>query len=212
MKVILLGPPGAGKGTQASAIAESFGMPRVSSGDLFREHRQRDTHLGRLAGSYMARGALVPDDVTIKMVMEWINAHGDNGEFLLDGFPRTLAQAEALDGALSGKGSVDKVLYIRVSQKELLRRLTGRLICRVCQAPYHLESAPPKQPGKCDLCGSELYQRDDDKAEAIRKRIAVYLEETAPLIEYYGKAGILQEVDGESSIENVGQALIAVLS
>jgi len=212
LKVILLGPPGAGKGTQAARITQSLGVPRVSSGDLFRDHQQRDTKLGRLARSYMERGALVPDDITIQMVMVWIDAQEDAGGFLLDGFPRTLAQAEALDQALVGKAGIDKALYINVSQEELVRRLTGRLICRGCQTPYHKEYSPPEQAGECDKCGGALYARDDDKPEAVMKRIQVYLQETEPLVEYYREAGTLREVNGESSITEVGQAVEEALS
>ena len=211
LKVILLGPPGAGKGTQAARIAGSLGIPRASSGDMFRDHQNRDTELGRLARSYMERGVLVPDDVTIKMVVGWIRAHEDAGGFLLDGFPRTLAQAEALDRALAGAGGIDKVLYVKVPREELVSRLSGRLMCRACQAPYHVESAKPRRPGRCDRCGAELYQRDDDKPQAVRRRIRVYLEETEPLVQYYREAGKLEEVDGEGSIEEVGQALAAAL-
>ena len=207
-----MGPPGAGKGTQAGQISDSLGIPRVSSGDLFRDHQRRDTELGRLAHSYMERGVLVPDDVTIEMVMEWINSHQSAGGFLLDGFPRTLAQAKALDRALAAEGGIDRVLYIRVQREELVRRLSGRLICRGCQTPYHIESAPPERPGVCDRCGSELYQRDDDKPEVVRRRIQVYIDETEPLVEYYRKASVLQEVDGESSIEEVSRALVEAIS
>ena len=211
MKVILLGPPGAGKGTQADKLACNLGVTRVSSGELFREHQQRDTELGRLAGSYMERGVLVPDEVTIEMVMGWINAPQQAGGFVLDGFPRTLAQALALDRELARKGGIDKVLHMKVSQEELMRRLTGRLLCSRCQTPYHERFSPPGEPGKCDRCGGELYQREDDKPEAVKKRIQVYMEETEPLVEYYRRADTLNEVDGEASIEEVGQALMAVV-
>jgi adenylate kinase len=155
----------------------------------------------------MERGVLVPDEVTIKMVMEWIEANGDQGGFILDGFPRTLAQAEALESALADDGGVDKVLYITVSQEELLRRLTGRMLCRDCQTPYQLASAPPRQPGKCDKCGGELYQRPDDQREAVAERLLVYDKETKPLVSYYRNAEVLIEISGEDSIENVGKAL-----
>ena len=211
MKVVLLGPPGAGKGTQAERLAQEQGIPRVSSGDLFRDHQRRDSDLGKLARSYMESGALVPDKVTIKMVMEWIEANEDQGGFILDGFPRTLAQAEALDNALADDGGVAKVLYVNVSQDELVRRLTGRLLCRDCQTPYQMDSAPPGEPDKCDKCGGELYQRPDDKPEAVSERLLVYKNETEPLIEYYRNAGVLIEVNGEGSIENVGEALLTGL-
>jgi adenylate kinase len=211
LKVILLGPPGAGKGTQVARIAAALGVTRVSSGDLFREHQQKGTELGRLARSYMERGALVPDDVTIKMIMVWINSPEQARGFVLDGFPRTLAQAEALDVELEGRGGIDKVLYINVSQEELMRRLTGRLICRQCQTPYHKDFSPPKAAGICDKCGGELYQRDDDKPEAVKKRIQVYVEQTEPLVKYYRKAGKLKEIDGKGSIEDVGKLLVAAV-
>lgn len=211
MKVILLGPPGAGKGTQAARVAEDLDIPGVASGDLFRDHQQRDTELGRLARSYMERGVLVPDDVTIGMVMEWVEAHRDVSGFLLDGFPRTLAQAEALERAMAGRGGIDRALYIGVSHGELVRRLGDRLICRTCQTPYNMASSPPAEPRKCDRCGGELYQREDDKPEAVETRIQVYLEETEPLVGHYRKAGILSEIDGERPIEEVTGALLKAL-
>lgn len=212
MKVILLGPPGAGKGTQAARVAESLSIPRVSSGDLFRDHQKRDTKLGRMARTYMERGVLVPDNVTIDMVMDWVDGHEDSGGFLLDGFPRTLAQAEALDREMAGNGGLDRAVNIKVSQEELVRRLRGRLICGSCQTPYHMDSSPPSQPGKCDRCGGELYQRDDDKPDAVAKRIQVYFEETEPLVEYYREVGILREVEGERPVQNVTKALLEALS
>ena len=209
MKVVLLGPPGAGKGTQAARIAEYLNVPSVASGDLFRDHQKRDTELGRLARSYMQRGVLVPDEVTISMVTEWIQTEAGDGGFLLDGFPRTLAQAEALDGALSNSDGLDRVLYIRVSNDELVRRLTGRLVCRGCGVTFHKVSNPPPADGKCGLCcDGELYEREDDRLEAVGKRLEVYFSQTAPLIDYYRAAGVLREVDGEQSIEEVGTALI----
>ena len=170
MKVILLGPPGAGKGTQAARLAGKLGVNRMSSGDLFRDHQARNTDLGRLARSYMERGVLVPDDVTIKMVMAWIKAPEQVKGFVLDGFPRTLVQANALDREMEGASPIDRVLYIGVSEDELNRRLTGRLICRDCQTPYHRHSSPPKSPDRCNNCGGGLYQREDDKEEAVLQR------------------------------------------
>lgn len=210
-RVILLGPPGAGKGTQAARIAESLSVPKVASGDLFRDHQARDTELGRLARSYMERGELVPDDVTIKMVMEWVAAHEGEGGFLLDGFPRTLAQAQALDREMAGSGGIDRALYINVNTEELVRRLAGRLICRNCQTPYHEDSSPPEMAGKCDRCGGELYQRDDDKAEAVQKRLGVYFKETEPLVGFYREAGVLREIVGEGTVEDVGTALLEAI-
>ena len=211
MRVILLGAPGAGKGTQAARLADCLKAPKVASGDLFRDHQKRDTELGRLARSYMERGVLVPDSVTIDMVSEWIDANDNGGGFLLDGFPRTLGQAEALDRVLAGNGGVGKTLYIKVPQEELVRRLSGRLICRGCQTPYNQETAPPGRQGKCDVCGGELYQRDDDKPEAVGKRLQVYFEETEPLVDYYRRAGVLQEIDGEGFVDEVGKAMLEAL-
>ena len=210
MKVILLGPPGAGKGTQASRLAEELGLTKVSSGDLFREHQRNGTELGDLARGYMERGALVPDDVTIKMVMEWIDTPEQAKGFVLDGFPRTEPQARTLDRELGDDG-IDAALYIDVSHEELIRRLSGRLICRDCQIPYHELSSPPGHVGLCDRCGGELYQRADDRPEAVRKRIQVYAEETEPLKQYYRKQGKLREVAGEGSIRAVGDALAATV-
>ena len=211
LKLILLGPPGAGKGTQAAMIAEGMGVPRVSSGDLFRDHQSRNTELGRLAKSYMERGVYVPDDVTIRMVMDWIEDHEDRGGYLLDGFPRTLGQAEALDEAVEDRGGIDIALNIRVGTDELVRRLSGRLICRVCQAPCNRDSSPPMVEGRCDACGGELYQREDDRPEAIGKRLETYFEETEPLVDYYRRAGILREVDGEGTVDEVKSAIAAAL-
>jgi len=206
--VILLGPPGAGKGTQAARIAENLSVPKVASGDLFRDHQARDTELGRLARTYMERGDLVPDDVTIRMVMEWVEAHEGEGGFLLDGFPRTLAQTEALDREMVESGGIDRALYINVNTDELFRRLAGRWICRSCQTPYHEQSSPPSIAGKCDRCAGDLYQRDDDNAEAVQKRLVVFFEETEPLVQFYRETGILREVDGVGTVDGVGAMLL----
>jgi len=208
LKMALLGPPGAGKGTQAMRLADRVGVARVAPGELFRKHQKKETELGLLARGYMERGVLVPDDVTIRMVMEWIGHLGPGDGFLLDGFPRTLAQARALDGKLEDDGGIDKVLHIKVNQEELIRRLTGRLLCRDCQTPYHLESSQPGKPGTCDRCGGELYQREDDRPEAVGKRIEVYFAETEPLVDYYMRACKLKEIHGEGTIEEVGQAMM----
>ena len=211
-RVILLGPPGAGKGTQAARIAENLSVPTVASGDLFRDHQARDTELGRLARTYMERGDLVPDDVTIRMVMEWVEAHEGEGGFLLDGFPRTLAQAEALDREMVESGGIDRALYINVNTEELFRRLAGRWICRSCQTPYHEQSSPPSVAGKCDRCGGDLYQRDDDNAEAVQKRLGVFFKETEPLVQFYREAGILREVDGVGTVDGVEATLLEAVS
>lgn len=211
MKVILLGPPGAGKGTQAARVADELGVTRAASGDLFRENLRNETELGLIAKSFMDKGALVPDDVTIRLVMSWISAPDQGEGFVLDGFPRTLPQAEALDSALETSGGLDRVLYVNVAEDELVRRLAGRFICRVCQTPYHEIASPSKEQGKCDDCGGELYQRDDDKAEVVKRRLQVYFEETQPLVGYYRSSGVLREVDGEGAVDDVGNLLVEAL-
>ena len=207
MNIILMGPPGSGKGTQAANLATSLAIHAVSSGDLFRDHQRRNTDLGQLARSYMERGVYVPDDVTIGMITEWINDPDHAAGFVLDGFPRTQAQAQALDEALSDRGGIDHVVFIRVSDDELVRRLGGRVICTECQRPYNLNSSPPATAGKCDYCAGELYQRDDDKAEVVSRRIEVYNQETEPVVDYYRQAGSLSEVDGEQPVDEVATAL-----
>ncbi len=207
MNIILMGPPGSGKGTQAANLATSLAIHAVSSGDLFRDHQRRNTDLGQLARSYMERGVYVPDDVTIGMITEWINDPDHAAGFVLDGFPRTQAQAQALDEALSDRGGIDHVVFIRVSDDELVRRLGGRVICTECQRPYNLNSSPPATVGKCDFCVGELYQRDDDKAEVVARRIEVYNQETEPVVDYYRQAGSLSEVDGEQPVDEVATAL-----
>ncbi len=211
MNVILMGPPGSGKGTQAANLAERLNVRAVSSGDLFRDHQRRNTELGQLARSYMERGVYVPDDVTIRMVMEWIEEPDHASGFVLDGFPRTQAQAQALDEALADTGGIDRVAFIRVSDEELTRRLGGRIICAACQRPFNLSSSPPSAEGRCDDCGGDLYQRDDDKAEVVARRIEVYNEETQPVVDYYRSSGLLAEVDGEQPVEAVGEALSQAL-
>jgi adenylate kinase len=212
LNVILLGAPGAGKGTQAVTISKKLGLAHIASGDLFRKEQESGSELGKIAKSYMEKGQLVPDDVTVRMVLGRIAAPDCVKGFLLDGFPRTLEQAKALDKALAAQGKrIDRVLYIKVSVKELLRRLSGRWICRNCQAPYNIVELPPKVKGKCDRCGGELYQRADDTEETARKRLDVYFNQTMPLIEYYTKSGTLVEVNGEQGVEAVGRDVIAVL-
>jgi adenylate kinase len=209
LRLVLLGAPGSGKGTQAERLSQATGLVHIASGDLFRKAEKEGTELGKLAKSYMDKGLLVPDEVTIKMILERIDEI--NQGFMLDGFPRTIEQARALDKALVDQG-IDKAIYIRVSDEELLRRLSGRWICRNCQAPYHLVSSPPKVNGKCDSCGGELYQRSDDTVETAQKRLEVYFAQTAPLIDFYKQDGRLAEIDGQRSIEEVNGELIALLS
>ncbi len=211
--IVFLGPPGAGKGTQAKRISEKLQMPHVSSGDIFRENLKNKTELGRVAEGYMNRGELVPDDVTIGMIRERLSRPDCEHGALLDGFPRTAAQAEALDEMLADLGGrVTTVPYIKVPEDVLVERLAGRRTCPVCGRVYHEKFNPPKQAGICDVDGAELYQREDDKAETVKHRINVYLEQTRPLIEYYRKKGVLVEIDGTRSIDQVSADLLAVLS
>jgi len=213
MRMVLLGAPGAGKGTQASVIADQNGVAHVASGDLFRKHLGEGTDLGKLAKTFMDKGDLVPDDVTVKMVLERIAEPDAAGGYVLDGFPRTGAQAEALDAALVSAGQVlDIAPLIEVDTEELVRRLAGRWSCRVCQTPYHEITAPPKQTGVCDKDGGELYQRDDDKAEVVRARLQTYQTLTAPLIDYYEGQSKLVRVNGQQDVEKVTADLLAAVS
>ena len=209
--IVLLGAPGAGKGTQAGGLSKTLSIPHVASGDIFREALEQETELGLLAKSYIEKGELVPDKVTIAMVQGRVAASDCEGGAILDGFPRTIEQAEALERALAGDGkSVCGVLYIKVSTETLMARLGGRWICRNCGAVYHSLFDPPKEAGKCDKCGGELYQRSDDTPEVQRKRIDVYLTQTAPLIEHYRSQGILAEIDGDKSVEEVQPDMLAI--
>lgn len=211
--MILLGAPGAGKGTQADILCRELNLVHIASGDLFREAVSAGTALGKQAKAFMEKGLLVPDDITISLIREKISGLGSGKGVLLDGFPRTLEQARALDKDLEGQGKkVDRAVYIKASEAELLRRLSGRWICRQCQAPYHMQSAPPKVAGKCDKCGGELYQRADDTAETVKKRLEVYFAQTAPLIDYYRRAGKLVEVNGEGDPLAVGRGLLEALA
>jgi adenylate kinase len=212
--VVLLGPPGAGKGTQAVRLAEALCVPHVSSGDLFRENLRQQTELGKQAQRYINQGELVPDDVTIGMIRERVNREDCCAEgAILDGFPRTPAQAEALDEILNELDTTLKaVYYISVSEDELIERLTGRRVCRAAGHIYHLRYNPPKQPGVCDIDGSELYQREDDRQETVVQRIQVYQKQTTPLIKHYRSKGLLIEIDGERPIEQVTRALLDAVS
>jgi adenylate kinase len=210
--IVMLGPPGVGKGTQAKILAEKTGLVHVSSGDLFRENIKNQTELGQLAQSYMNKGELVPDDVTIAMVRERLSRQDCQAGAILDGFPRTPAQADALKQMLAEFGSdVDYVPFISADEDVLVTRLSGRWTCRANGHVFHTLFNPPQQPGVCDLDGSELYQRDDDKAETVTRRIQVYMQQTAPLIRYYREAGKLVEIDGAQPIEEVTAALVKAL-
>jgi adenylate kinase len=210
--IILLGAPGAGKGTQAGMLSDKLNLVQVASGDLFRQALRDETELGLKAKAYMDKGQLVPDEITIQMVLERLSAPDCINGAILDGFPRNLQQAEALDKALEKQAKlINKVVYIAVSEGELLKRLSGRWICRNCQTPYHEVDSPPKVAGKCDRCGGELYQRADDNVETIKKRLEVYFAETSPLIDYYTSAGKLLEINGVGDSAEVNKRIVAAL-
>ncbi|MGQ9493904.1 MAG: adenylate kinase [Anaerolineae bacterium] len=213
MFVVLLGPPGVGKGTQAEMLEKELGLPHISSGDLFREAIKNKTALGKKAQRYIDQGKLVPDKITIAMVVERLNQPDCAKGAILDGFPRTIGQAKALDKALAQRNAaLTLVFYINGSIDTLMQRVSGRRTCRNCQAVYHILFNPPKEPGKCDLCGGELYQREDDSDETQSKRIEVYLEQTAPLVEHYRKRGLLMEINGEQDIQGIQAELLAALN
>ncbi len=209
MYIVVLGAPGAGKGTQAVAIAREMEMAHIASGDLFRQAVERGDELGVRVKGYMASGALVPDEITIKMIMQRVAAADCDNGVILDGFPRNLQQAEALDADLKKKNKkIDRVLYIDVPEEELVRRLIGRRVCRDCQKPHCNSNSQKKPEGKCRYCGGELYQRPDDNAETVAKRLKVYFAETMPLIEYYRRQGKLAEVDGQGSVEDITEKML----
>ncbi|GAH33278.1 unnamed protein product [marine sediment metagenome] len=212
MYIIFVGAPGAGKGTQAAAVAQELNLAHIASGDLFRQALEQGTELGIRAKSYMEKGVLVPDEITIQMVLARLSAPDGANGVILDGFPRNLAQAEALDKALAQQNkTIDKAVYIKVSEEELLKRLSGRWVCRRCQTAYNIIDSPSEVRGKCDKCGGELYQRPDDSVQTVRKRLEVYFAETAPLIDYYARRGKLLEIDGEGSADEVTRRIVAVL-
>jgi adenylate kinase len=210
--IVLLGPPGVGKGTQAKIVAERKRLPHISSGDLFRENIKNETELGKLAQSFMNKGELVPDDVTIGMIRERLSRPDCAGGALLDGFPRTTVQAEALERLLAEFGGrVDYVPFITAAEATLVERLSGRWTCKAQGHVFHEKHNPPQKAGVCDLDGSELYQRDDDQAETVVRRIQVYFAQTAPLIAFYRDRGLLTEIDGARPIEAVTADLLAAL-
>ena len=212
LRTILLGPPGAGKGTQAAKIVEKYGVPHISTGDIFRENIKKGTELGKKAQEYMNRGELVPDDLVIEIATTRLLEDDCRNGFLLDGFPRTVYQAEKLDEFLAARGSkIDKVLDIAVEKEELITRLTGRRVCKSCGASFHVVNIPPKQEGVCDYCGGELIQRADDNLETVTNRIDVYEAQTMPLIDYYEKAGNLAHIDGSTGLENVFADIVSAL-
>ena len=213
MRIILFGAPAAGKGTQARTLSETLGLPHVASGDLFREHQANGSELGLKVKEYMDRGVLVPDIVTSNMIFERLSRPDCRDGFILDGFPRTQEQARALDETLSAQNlSIDVVINIKVSVDELVRRISGRLVCRECQASYHRDFSPPKETNLCNKCGGDLYQREDDSPQAAKKRLLVYTEVTEPLIKYYLKTGQLKEIhNGDAAIKEVFKQITELL-
>jgi adenylate kinase len=212
MYIIILGAPGAGKGTQADILSQDMNLPHIASGDLFRDALEKRTEIGLLAKSYMDRGELVPDEITIEMILERIDQPDCASGCLFDGFPRTIQQAKALDNALKEQGkSIDKAIYIEVPREQLVKRLSGRWLCRVCQTPYHIINSPPRMPGKCDKCGGELYQRPDDTEETVKERLNVFFAQTVPIFDYYEKQGKLIRVRGNLGIQKVAREIMSAL-
>jgi adenylate kinase len=208
VRVIFLGPPGAGKGTQAKALAQEWRVPQIATGEMLRDAVKAGTPLGREAARIMESGALVPDEVMVGLIADRLRQPDAAGGFILDGFPRTIAQAEALNRLLKDLGqALDAVVYFDVPEPELIRRLTGRRLCRQCQTAYHMVSAPPRTPGVCDRCGGELYQRDDDSEATVRHRLEVYARQTAPLLDYYRGRGLLSSVKGAGDMATIGVAI-----
>ncbi|WP_334075696.1 MULTISPECIES: adenylate kinase [Paenibacillus] len=212
MNILFMGPPGAGKGTQAEVIVNEFGIPHISTGDAFRLAIKQQTPVGIKAKEYMDQGLLVPDDVTVGIVRERLQQSDCEKGFLLDGFPRTLSQAEALEELLSGLGrELDHVINLKVDRNKLLARLTGRRICKSCGSTYHVIFNPPVQEGVCDKCGGELYQRSDDNEESVGTRLDEYINKTAPLLTFYEDKGLLRQVDGEQEIGTVSKEIVSIL-
>ena len=212
MRLVLFGPPGAGKGTQAQLLKDRLKISHISSGDLFRHHLGQGTPLGLQAKDYMNKGELVPDEVTIDIILDKVMSVPDDEGFILDGFPRNPNQAQQLEKALVGRSrNLDKVVHIDVSEPELLRRLSGRFVCRTCTAPNAISEDEDKASKKCGQCGGELYQRDDDNPEAVKRRIEVYDEETMPVLGFYRKRGVLVDIPGDNTVEEVNKQVMAAL-
>ncbi len=212
MKIVMLGAPGAGKGTQAKKIAEKYGIPHVSTGDIFRANLKQGTPLGLEAKKYMDEGKLVPDDLTVKILLYRVAEDDCKNGYVLDGFPRTIPQAEVLDKALEKLGAtIDYAIDVEVPDEVIVKRMGGRRACPKCGATYHIENVPPRKEGICDVCGAELILRDDDKPETVAKRLKVYHEQTEALLDFYNKKGILKEVDGTIGLENVFNKIVAIL-
>ena len=212
MNLILLGPPGAGKGTQAKRIVEKYGIPQISTGDMFREAVSKGTELGRKAKEYMDRGELVPDNIVIGIVRERLSQNDCQKGFILDGFPRTIKQAEALDEMLDDMDKkIDAVINIVVPDDEIIKRIVFRRTCKSCGAVYNVIYSPPEIEGKCDKCGGELYQRDDDREETVMERLRIYREQTEPLIQYYNQKGVVRDIDGTRSIGDVWDQMESTL-
>jgi adenylate kinase len=212
MYIVMLGAPGAGKGTQANTLSREMNLPHIASGDLFRQALEKRTNVGLSAKGYMDKGELVPDEVTIKMILDRIDQPDCASGCLFDGFPRTLQQAKVLDKALKEQGkSIDRAIYIEVPNEELVKRLSGRWLCRACQTPYHITNSPPKVPGRCDKCGGELYQRPDDGEKTVKERLNVFFAQTVPILDYYKKQGKLIRVNGNSGMQGVAREIVSAL-
>lgn len=212
MKIIMLGAPGAGKGTQAKMIAEKYGVPHVSTGDIFRANIKNGTELGMEAKQYMDKGLLVPDELTVRILLDRVAQEDCKNGYVLDGFPRTIPQAEVLENALKELGDkIDFAIDVDVPDENIIRRMSGRRACLSCGATYHIEHIPPKKEGVCDTCGSELVLRDDDKPETVKNRLDVYHKQTQPLIEFYTERGVLKTVDGTLPMDDVFAAITAIL-
>lgn len=212
LRAVLLGPPGAGKGTQAVRLVEKYDIPHISTGDIFRKNIKEGTELGKKAQEYMNAGELVPDELVVDLVKDRLQQDDCKNGFLLDGFPRTIFQAEKLDEFLAEMGQkMDIVINLKVEKESLIKRLTGRRVCKNCGASYHIINIPPKKDGVCDTCGGELMQRKDDNIETVENRINVYDDQTAPLIGYYKEAGTLVDFDGEQSLDEVFDAIVQAI-